>query len=309
MSSFPGEERRVELYVWGQSDVGRARRENQDAFLVLEVPEGPGAEGFLLGPDSPGLTNGGEARVDVGPRGVLLLVADGMGGAAGGAVASRLGASVIAETFGARWLGERIRTPAAFAQRMREAVEEANRRIHRRAAERPELHGMGTTATVAGILDGIVYVAQVGDSRAYLLRGGRTLQMTRDQSVVQQLVEQGAMSPEEAERSVHRNVLLQALGTEPEVRVDLTFHELRRGDRLLLCSDGLTGLVGDGEIAAVVERASTPAAACDELVALANDRGGPDNITVVLGRVEGEGLPAPGPGDVLARRAFEPGAE
>lgn len=306
MSAFPGEDRKVEISLWGRTDTGRVRSENQDAFLVASIPETAEEEGFLLGPDSPELERSAEARVRMGPRGLLLLVADGMGGAAGGAVASRLGASTIAETFDARWRADRIQTPGLFARRLQEAVEEGNRRIHERASERPDLAGMGTTATVAGILDGIVYLAQVGDSRAYLIRDERAVQLTRDQSMVQELVDQGAMSPEEAERSVHRSVLLQALGTEPVVRVDLTFHQLRRGDRLLLCSDGLTGPVRDTEIARITSEASRPAEACSHLVELANERGGPDNITVIVAQVDGEGLAPPGPGERVMRREFDP---
>ena len=305
MSTFPGDDRKVEISVWGRTHVGQVRSENQDAFIVAELRNSSEEEGFLLGPDSPELAEGGEARVQVGPRGLLLLVADGMGGAAGGAVASRLAASVITETLEEAWGRERVQTPIRFAQHLQEAVEEANRRVHERAAQRPELAGMGTTATVAGILDGMVYLAQVGDSRAYLIREGEMAQITRDQSMVQELVEQGAMTLEEAEKSVHRSVLLQALGTEPHVDVALTYHQLRRGDQLLLCSDGLTGPVADDEITRTVTDAPTPAAACDELVALANERGGPDNVSVVVARIHGAGVAPSAPGDELTRRTFE----
>jgi len=306
MSTFPGDDRKVEISVWGRTHVGQVRSENQDAFIVAELRNSSEDEGFLLGPDSPELTAGGEARVQVGPKGLLLLVADGMGGAAGGAVASRLAATVITETLEETWGRERVQTPTLFAQHLQQAVEEANRRVHERASQRPELTGMGTTATVAGILDGMVYLAQVGDSRAYLIREGQMAQITRDQSMVQELVEQGAMTREEAEKSVHRSVLLQALGTEPNVVVALTYHQLRRGDQLLLCSDGLTGPVADDEITRTVTDAPTPAVACDELVALANERGGPDNVSVVVARIHGAGVAPTAPGDELTRRTFEP---
>jgi len=305
MTIFPGDDRQVEVSVWGLSDVGQVRSENQDAFLVAELRETPDEEGFLLGPDSPELLEGGEARVQVGPRGLLLLVADGMGGAAGGAVASRLAATVITETLEQRWGRERVQTPAEFTRCLQEAVEEANRRVFERAGHQPELSGMGTTATVAGILDGMVYLAQVGDSRGYLIRNQQMVQITRDQSMVQELVEQGAMTQEEAERSVHRSVLLQALGTEPQVNVAMTYHQLCRDDQLLLCSDGLTGPLADDEIARTVIDADTPATACHELVALANERGGPDNISVVLARVHGSGLTPASPDEEVALRTFE----
>ncbi len=306
MSDFPGEDRHVYAQVWGLSDVGQSRTENQDAFLIAELRDTGSEEGFILGPDSPELQDGGDPLVTIGPRGMLLLVADGMGGAAGGAVAYRLATSVIAEQVVQGWTKDRVQTPIRFAHHLRDAVRQANARVHARALERPELTGMGTTATVAGILDGMVYMAQVGDSRAYLLRNGKPTQLTRDQSMVQELVDQGAMTLEEAERSVHRSVLLQALGTEPEVKVALTYHPLRRGDTLLLCSDGLSGPVSDQEIAGLVTEAPSPEAACSRLVSLANERGGPDNITVVIARFSGEGCSPATPDEEVKLRPFDP---
>lgn len=307
MTGFPGEVRPVTMAVWGRTDVGRARRENQDAFLVQQITAN-GEEGFLLGPDSAGEVSPHSGSFEVGGKGAFLLVADGMGGAAGGAVASRLATVVIAETFRQRWTADRNHAPGQLAFRLREAVEEANRRVHARALERSELHGMGTTATAAAILDGFVYVAQVGDSRAYLIRAGTATQLTRDQSVVQQLVDAGAMTEQEAERSDQRSVLLQALGTDPAIQVDLTYEELRRDDVLLLCSDGLSGQVRAEEMAEAVGAQPDLVSACDALVDLANERGGPDNITVVLARFDGTGLPHPTNGEGVARRVFEPGA-
>jgi PPM family protein phosphatase len=308
MSGFPGEDRPVVLSVWGITDVGRSRSENQDAFLIVELSgRDETSPPFRLEPGSR-VDPGAPPVIAVGERGLLLLVADGMGGAAGGATASRMAAEGIADTLRNRWNEERMRTPNQFVARIREAVEETNTRVHRRATASPELFGMGTTATVAGILDGIVYLAQVGDSRGYLVRDGRAVQLTRDQSMVQELVESGALTVEEAERSPHRSVLLQALGTSAHVDVALTWHELRRGDRLVLCSDGLSGPLSDADIAATVSAAPSPDRACEELVRLANERGGPDNITAVVARVEGGGVSAPGPGEEARMRAFAPGS-
>jgi protein phosphatase len=145
---------------------------------------------------------------------------------------------------------------------------------------------MGTTATVAGVLGLRLILAQVGDSRAYLLRDGQVVQLTRDQSLVQQMVDAGAMTPEEAEASSHGNVILQALGVEAEVDVAMSAEELRAGDAVLLCSDGLYRVVRPEELPAIVGDASDPARTCEELIALANERGAPDNVTVVLARVE-----------------------
>ena len=167
------------------------------------------------------------------------------------------------------------------------------------------LEGMGSTATVAGILDDFLYLGQVGDSRAYLIRNGSVFQLTRDQSVVQELVEAGKLTEEEAVQSRRRNMILQALGIAPSVSVDLTYQQLRRGDTLLLCSDGLSGPVQPQEMATVLEQVPDLVQACDRLVALANERGGPDNITVVLARVDGDGLEDPSPADDVSRRVFE----
>src|SRR5690606_25070852 len=141
---------------------------------------------------------------------------------------------------------------AAFARALREAAEEANRRIHLCATEHPEYRGMGTTATIAGLLGDTLYLAQVGDSRAYLVRNGRALQITKDQSLLQRLVEAGELTAEEAERSARRNIILQALGPEASVVIDLTHQQVRRGDVLILCSDGLSGLVKAEEIEQMV---------------------------------------------------------
>jgi PPM family protein phosphatase len=288
---FSSDQERLEAWVWGATHPGQVRSENQDAFLIAEIPDGAENPGFLLGPDSGLDPQGPEGLLRVGPRGLLFLVADGMGGAAGGATASRLASTTIAERLLRDWTQDRWVTPARFAFHLREAVREANGQVWNRANAQPELTGMGTTATVAGILDGTVYLAQIGDSRAYLIRDGRATQLTRDQSMVQELIDRGALTREEAERSAHRSVLLQALGTQPEVSIPLTFHPLEKGDQLLLCSDGLSGPVRDDEIAQLASEEGSPAEACARLLALANTRGGPDNITAVLVRVVENGFP------------------
>jgi protein phosphatase len=133
-------------------------------------------------------------------------------------------------------------------------------------------------------------LTQVGDSRAYLIRGGQAHQITKDQSLMQRLVEAGELTEEEAAQSERRNIILQALGPDPKVKVDLTHQEVRRGDVLVLCSDGLSGQVKKEEIAKIVTEAKDLSAACDRLIALANERGGPDNITAVIARFDGDGL-------------------
>jgi len=183
-------------------------------------------------------------------------------------------------------------------------VEVANEQIHAYAAAHPEVRGMGTTTTAVGVLADHFFLSQVGDSRAYLIRNGQAVQLTRDQSLMQRLVEAGELTEEEAARSERRNIILQALGPDARVKVDLTHQEVRKGDILVLCSDGLTGTVKKEEIAAVATRERDLQAACDKLIALANERGGPDNITVVLARFDGEGLRPPEPNGEMGHQVY-----
>jgi protein phosphatase len=176
---------------------------------------------------------------------------------------------------------------------MREAVELANQQIYSYAREHPEVRGMRTTVTAAGVNGNDLYLAQIGDSRAYLIRKGQAIQLTKDQSLMQRLVDAGELTEEEAEQSERRNIILQALGPDPRVKVDLTHQTLRRDDTLVLCSDGLSGLVRREEISAMVAEHAELSDLCAALIELANERGGPDNITVVAAHFEGDGLPEP----------------
>jgi PPM family protein phosphatase len=295
--------------VWGLSDVGRVRAENQDCFEVVDLGREEGNGRLLAGPPansephaqaSP-LGSGGrrarggsdgdvprEVEVPVADGGLLLVVADGMGGAAGGGLAARMAAGAISDTLRKRWATEPHPSPERFLLHLREAVEEANRRVFVESRRRRDLRGMGTTATVAGCLGRAIHVAQVGDSRAYLIRNGTTTQLTRDQSMVQQLVDRGAMTRDEAERSIHRSVLLQAVGTEESIEAAFTSLPIEPGDHILLCSDGLSGLVTDREFGTVVVSSSSLPEACSRLVEMANARGGVDNITAVLLRVDAD---------------------
>jgi PPM family protein phosphatase len=298
-------DRPVEVAVWGRTDPGRQRPDNQDSFLIMELTGEDDDEGFVLKPHggAPGAARGREFRL--GTWGALLLVADGMGGAAGGALASRTAVERVRQVMGNAWPRERKRTPREFAGFLVHALEEANRTLHTLASEESGLKGMGTTGTAAGILDDVVFLAQVGDSRAYLVRNGTAWQLTRDQSVVQQLVDAGAMTEDEAERSAQRNVILQALGTAATVEVDLTYQQLRAGDTILVCSDGLSGLLRPEELAASVERFPDPPSLCEALIELANSRGAPDNVTVIVARVGGPGLIAPQADDAVGRQVLD----
>ncbi|HEX6942186.1 MAG TPA: hypothetical protein VF128_04625, partial [Gemmatimonadaceae bacterium] len=182
--------------------------------------------------------------------------------------------------------------------------EKANWSIFQQAVNKPELRGMGTTATIAALLNDTLYLAQVGDSRAYLVRSGVATQLTKDQSLMQKLIEAGELTEEEALLSERRNIILQALGPEANVKVDVTMQPLRRGDVLLLCSDGLSGLVRPDDMARIVDEELDLSVACDRLIASANDQGGPDNITVVAARFEGRGLGVARTSDAVGYREF-----
>ena len=164
--------------------------------------------------------------------------------------------------------------------------------------------GMGTTVTIAGVLDDRLFVVQVGDSRAYLVRDGHIEQLTKDQSLMQRLVEAGELTVEQAEVSERRNIILQALGPDVQVTVDLTHQPICRGDTLILCSDGLSGLVRAAEIARTSSDDPDMRTICTRLVECANERGGHDNITVIAVRFDGEALPASREGDRFGYTTF-----
>lgn len=247
---------RVVLRAGAATDTGRLRAANQDSFVML--PE--------LG---------------------IYVVADGMGGAQGGEVASRMVIEAIEETY---------REPGASS--LTEVIAEANQRIHE-AADDPNLRGMGTTTVAIAIVpeepdpdepgdsDGVepaqhLLVVNVGDSRAYLYRDGGLTQLTDDHSVVAELVRDGRITAQEAEAHPQRNIITRVLGVYPEVTPDLWPVDPVRGDRYLLCSDGLFNEVNDDQMAAVLRRLHDPSEAAAELVRLANEGGGRDNITVIV---------------------------
>lgn len=273
----------IKVEVFAKSDVGKARDHNEDRFLVADLTRREASPHPSV------------RAHDVGERGSLFIVADGMGGAAAGEIASEMATTTIFDQMVSAWGAEKETTPQRFAFRLREAVEVANGRIHAHAKAHPAVRGMGTTTTAVGLLGDHFFLTQVGDSRAYLIRNGHAIQLTKDQSLMQRLVEAGELTEEEAAKSERRNIILQALGPDARVRVDLTHQEVRKGDVLALCSDGLSGQVKKEEIAEIVTRERDLHVACDQLVALANARGGPDNITVVLARFDGDGLRAPEP--------------
>ena len=282
----------VIVHVFGRTDVGRTREHNEDAFVVADLTRG-----------NPTLQP--EVRTHaVGNRGTLFMVADGMGGAAAGEIASAMAIDVVLAEVTAALADAEKPSEEDFATAIKRATAAANAHIHTFALEHPEYRGMGTTATVAGVLGDTVYVAQVGDSRAYLVRNGAGRQITKDQSLMQKLIEAGELTEAEAEMSERRNIILQALGPEATIKVDLTHQRLRRGDALVLCSDGLSGQVRADEISRIVTEEQDLVAACKQMIDRANEMGGPDNITVIVARFDGEGLSDPAESDDVGHRIF-----
>lgn len=238
------------------SDVGCLREVNEDYARCVRPPEG-----------SPQAA-----------RGILALVADGMGGHAGGEIASRLAADVISDTYYGSTL--------APAEALGEAFRAANRAIHEAARQQPDLRGMGTTCTALVLQGGHAFSAHVGDSRLYLLRRERLYHLSEDHSLVREMVRQGLLTDQEARHHEDKHVILRALGIRPSVEVAVWAAPMavQPGDTYLLCSDGLYDLIDDDEIQEAMAR-PVPAEACRHLVALARARGGPDNITVGLLRL------------------------
>ncbi|MEO6600141.1 MAG: protein phosphatase 2C domain-containing protein [Polyangiaceae bacterium] len=261
------------------SDVGLARSINEDAFQLTDLSTGATCEA------SPS-----QGQVPVGARGILLSLSDGMGGHAAGEVAA---ATVISSVRSAL----QVDGAGPAEQRLEAAVRRANADVIE-AARAKGHHGMGATLTAVLVDRDTAYVAEVGDSRAYVLRSGQLKQITHDQSLVQMLVDQGLMDAEEAERSSRRNILLQAMGSVAEVHAAIGQVVLRRGDKLLLCSDGISNAITHEELRDILT-ANGPWPACAHLVQLANDRGGDDNLTAVVALFEGDGLAAPAPSETV----------
>jgi serine/threonine protein phosphatase PrpC len=263
----------VRLTVAARSDVGRVRTNNEDAFNITDL-----ATGTSLTAER------GAGAIDVRDKGVLLALSDGMGGHQAGEVASAL----VLESL-------RAAMQAGAANSIEVKIEAAVRRANAdvaRAARTDNKSGMGATLTAVFIGGVDAYVAEVGDSRAYLLRSGRLRQITRDQSLVQMMVDKGLLSKEDAKISPHKNVILQAMGLADDVRVAIARLHLRRGDRLLLCSDGLSNMLSDDELREILGGADATTA-CERLIDRGNELGGEDNITAIVAEIDGEGLAAP----------------
>ena len=261
----------VQVSVFARTDVGMHRSGNEDAFLVADLTAGRTG----LGPEV--------SSHRLGERGSLMIVSDGMGGAAAGEIASEMAVTTVSEL-----LAETSSQIEIFEQ-LKAAAEIANERIWNRSQENPELSGMGATLTAVLVQGTTAYIAQVGDSRAYLLRREQIKQLTKDQSLAQMLVDSGAIKPEQMD-SVPQNVIMQAMGTQPSIKVAMTAVQLFRNDCLVICSDGLSNKIPPNELREMIHGVDDLTEACRLLIDEANERGGEDNITVIIARFDGEAL-------------------
>ncbi|HVW26929.1 MAG TPA: protein phosphatase 2C domain-containing protein [Polyangiaceae bacterium] len=275
----------VRVLVAALTDVGATRSENEDRFLVADAL----AARSLIVPFTCSHT--------LASAPILMAVSDGMGGENAGEVASAMTLDVLL-----RWVGQNLQRCLPIGA-LRLAIERAHEEVTF-AAARPDRTGMGATVVAALLDGGLVHLAAVGDSRAYLRRSGKLVQVTHDQSFVQQLVDHGALAREQIPDFPYKNVLIQAVGRAPNLQVACGSIELRRGDQLVLCSDGLTTELSDSDILSILGNgARSLDAVCRELVAAANQHGGNDNITVVLAAFEGDDLPPADPHEDISRLA------
>jgi PPM family protein phosphatase len=261
------------LQLAGLTDVGRSRTNNEDAFAVTSAAG-------------------------------LAVLADGMGGYNAGEVASQMLTGFLRDELG-RWLQEADGAPtSAVQQAMAICLDNANRAIFESAQDNPRYSGMGTTLVVAVFRPEGVWVGHVGDSRAYRLRAGRLEKITRDHSLLQEQLDAGLITPEQAQYALHKNLVTRAVGVEPQVELEAHLHLVQDGDLLLLCSDGLSDMVTDDELQTLCQAPVELDALCQSLVTAANERGGRDNITAVLARVggRGDGGSSPKPWWGLGRR-------
>jgi serine/threonine protein phosphatase PrpC len=255
------------------TDVGLVRQNNEDNFIITNLNSGEPLGDLFIGEQS---------QHDLH---LLLAVSDGMGGQLAGEVASQMAVTVLCQQ-----LGKISRKVPAY-DRLVQAVEEANYQVFRES-KKPEFRGMGATLTAALVENDKVYIAEVGDSRAYLVRDGRIKQVTTDQSLMEVLISRGVITAADAERSTNRGVLLQAIGSKDEIQVAVTSLSLNNKDCLLLCSDGLSNKVKAAELLQFITRRNTSQAACQDMIVTARQRGGEDNITAVLAQFTGECLSA-----------------
>jgi len=276
----------INLALYAQTDVGMVRSGNEDNFLILDLSSGRSWTATEEEPHD-------LLTYTQGYYGTLLAVSDGMGGALAGEVASRIAVETVRDRM-LQLQAHEVYGKMPFSERLRLAVEEANQIIHTDGQTNTAHRGLGATFTAVAINGSHLYFAQVGDSRAHLIRQGKIYRITKDQSLVQQLIDAGQITEEEAETHSYRNVILQALGAHNNVNVEVNSVSLCQLDTLVLCSDGLSGKMHANEMAHIIHEATDFKSACQSLIDLANERGGEDNITIVVAQFSGAGLPLPG---------------
>lgn len=271
--------------VAAASDIGRIRDRNEDSFAVGDLDAGE-------------LWDGDAELEAAGPRGAFAVVCDGMGGAAGGEVASELATRAAWRDLAA---AQATDDPEVFARLLRRAMRAANLRVWDEAQREPTLRGMGTTMSAVGLAGRHLVVGQVGDSRVYVHRAGILTQVTRDQTLTSALVGAGRLSEAEAEAVIGGATILQALGVADDVEPSLSIVDLRRDDRVLVCSDGLYNQLGPSTMEAIIDGRKGPAALATALCEAARAAGGSDNITAVVMFVDGDDLPPRASDDDLPR--------
>lgn len=273
----------IRVSAVGASDRGRIRKNNEDSFVVCDLTTGE----VCVSPPLRDRT--------VGARGLLLMVADGMGGEASGEVASQIAVTTVPKRLYDNLKSVGDASEANFVLLLREAVEFANQIIFQKAQTGAEHKGMGTTTTAAAIFGHYLFVAQVGDSRAYLVRNNKMVQLTRDQTFLNYLAEIGAELPADPEKDSRKSILTQAVGSSENIDVKVTYTRLRNGDRVLLSSDGLYNMVGAADLLCIVNGSESLMSKSKALIARANEQGGTDNITVIMAEFSGDGLPSADP--------------
>ena len=269
------------IAVYAKTHVGMVRPGNEDNFLVLNLTTADTWTPEIGADPTANLTTFSQSYY-----GSLVAVTDGMGGALAGEVASHHSVQCVRDRM-LELQASPTYSKIPFHERLRLSIELANLYIYQMSLRRPECAGMGATFTAAGLFGTNAYFGQVGDSRAYIIRQGQVQQITRDQSLVGQLVEAGHITEEEAEKHTYKNVILQALGASPNVNVVVDRVALRDLDIIILCSDGLSNKVRPDEMLKLIDKSHSLKEACESLVELANKRGGEDNITVLVAQVTG----------------------